>query len=208
MNRVKSSRFKVQGSKFVFGIRVLNDFKSKFSIFNFQFSIYVLLFLFSCGRSYNTQQSAQDTSEFEQLKNEIIVNVNRQLVEEDAEEIKAYAERNNWQLKTTESGLSYMIYENGQGEKATTGKTVTLEYIVSLLDSTVCYSSEKLGQKKFRLGHSEVEVGLEEGILLMRAGDKARLFLPPHLAHGLTGDGDCIPRRTTILYDVKLIRVE
>jgi len=205
MNRDKSLRFKVQGSKFVFGIRVLNDFKSKFSIFNFQFSIYVLLFLFSCGRSYNTQQPAQDTSEFEHRKNEILLNVNRQLVEEEAEEIQAYAERNKWQLKTTESGLSYMIYERGQGEKAAVGKTVTLEYTVSLLNGMVCYSSE---QKIFRLGRGKVETGLEEGVLLMRVGDKARMFMPPHLAHGLTGDGNRIPPRAIILYDVKLVGFE
>ena len=189
----------------MFSVSGLKNFKPQFSIFNFQFSIFILLFVFSCGRSYNTQQPVQDTSEFERLKNEIIVNVNRQLVEEEAEEIKAYAGRNGWQLKTTESGLSYMIYENGQGEKAATGKTVTLKYTVSLLNGTVCYPSE---QKTFRLGRGEAEAGLEEGVLLMRAGDKARMFLPPHLAHGLTGDGDRIPQRAIILYDVELIRVE
>ena len=192
----------------MFSVSGLKNFKPQFSIFNFQFSIFILLFVFSCGRSYNTQQPVQDTSEFERLKNEIIVNVNRQLVEEEAEEIKAYAGRNGWQLKTTESGLSYMIYENGQGEKATIGKTVTLEYTVSLLNGTVCYSSEQSGQKRFRPGRGEAETGLEEGVLLMRAGDKARMFLPPHLAHGLTGDGDRIPQRAIILYDVELIRVE
>jgi len=166
------------------------------------------LLVFSCSRSYNTQQPAQDITEIERQKKEILLRVNRQLVEEDAEEIKAYAEHNGWQLKTTESGLLYMIYENGQGEKAATGKTATLEYTVSLLDSTVCYSSEQLGQKIFRLGRGEVEAGLEEGVLLMRVGDKARILMPPHLAHGLTGDGDCIPRRAIILYDVELVSLE
>jgi FKBP-type peptidyl-prolyl cis-trans isomerase len=170
-----------------------------------------VLFLFlvlSCGRSYNTQQPAQDMSEFERLKNEILLRVNQQLVEEDAEEIEAYAERKGWQLKTTETGLSYMIYGNGQGEKAATGKTATLEYTVSLLDGTVCYSSEQTGQKIFTLGRGEVEAGLEEGVLLMRVGDKARLFMPPHLAHGLTGDGDCIPQRAIIMYDVELVALK
>ena len=167
----------------------------------------ILFLVFSCGRSYNTQQSSQDLTEIERQKKEILLRVNQQLVEEDAEEIRTYAERNGWQLKTTESGLSYMIYRNGQGEKATVGKTVTLEYTVSLLDSTICYTSEQLGQKVFRLGHGEQETGLEEGVLLMRVGDKARLFLPPHLAHGFTGDGDCIPRRSIILYDVELVQI-
>ena len=106
-------------------------------------------------------------------------------------------------MKTTESGLWYMIYHSGQGEKAATGKIATLEYTLSLLDSTVCYS----GQKEFRLGRSRVESGLKEGVLLMRVGDKARMIMPPHLAHGLLGDGVCIPQRAIILYDVELVNI-
>jgi len=129
--------------------------------------------------------------------------VNQELVEEDAQEIEAYAGRNGWQMETTESGLWYMIYQNGQGEKAAKGKIATLEYTLSLMDSTICYS----GQKEFRLGRGRVEAGLEEGVLLMRVGDKARMFMPPHLAHGLLGDDFCIPWRAIILYDVELVGI-
>ena len=177
----------------------------------FQIPTGLALFIFcilSCGRSYNTQQSAKEIAEIMRQREEIMLRVHQQLVEEDAEEIAAYAAREGWQLKTTDSGLSYMIYENGQGEKAAAGKIATLEYTLSLMDGDVCYSSEQLGQLTFRLGTTEVEAGLDEGVQLMRVGDKARLFLPPHLAHGLTGDGVCIPRRATILYDVELMNLE
>jgi len=167
----------------------------------------ILLFILSCRR-YNTQQPAQDTAENERLKREILLQVNHQLVEEDAADIEAFAGRKGWQMNTTESGLWYMIYEKGKGEKAAIGKVATLEYTVSLLDSTVCYSSALTGLKVIRLGQSDAETGLEEGVLLMQAGDKARLILLPHLAHGLTGDGNCIPRRATILYDVELVSVQ
>jgi len=58
------------------------------------------------------------------------------------------------------------------------------------------------------LGSGNVESGLEEGVLLMRVGDKALMLMPPHLAHGLTGDGDCIQRRAIILYDIELVSIE
>ncbi len=163
-----------------------------------------LLFTFSCRR-YNTQQPAQDTTEVERQKKEILLRVNQQLVEEDTEEIETYVKKHNWQMKTTKSGLWYMIYKNGNGEKAAKGKIAALEYSVSLLDSTVCYSSEQSGPKIFKLGQGGVEPGLEEGILLLRVGDKARLVMPPHLAHGLTGDGNCILQREIIIYDVELL---
>jgi len=180
---------------------------NKFFTLHSSFLILILFFVFSCRR-YNTQQPVQDTSEFERQKQEILMRVNQQLVEEDAREIETYAKRKGWQMKTTESGLWYMIYHHGQGEKAATGKIATLEYTLSLLDSTLCYSSELLGQKEFRLGQGGVEAGLEEGVLLMRVGDKACMFMPPHLAHGLTGDGICIPRRAIILYDVELVSLK
>jgi len=173
----------------------------------------LLLILFVCScRRYNTQQPAQDTTIVERLKNETLLRVNQQFVEEDAIEIEIFSKQQNWQMKTTETGLWYMIYENGKGKKAVEGKIATLKYTVSLLDSTICYSSEQTGQKQFLLGKGRrmdsIEPGLEEGVLLMREGDKARLILPPHLAHGLTGDGDCIPRRAIILYDVELVHLK
>jgi FKBP-type peptidyl-prolyl cis-trans isomerase len=134
--------------------------------------------------------------------------VNQQLVKEDYEEIKAFVANCGWDMQTTETGLWYMIYENGKGEKASTGKIATLEYTVSLLDSTVCYSSAVLGPKTFRIGRGGVESGLEEGVLLMRAGDKARMIMPPHLAHGLVGYGDCIPQRAIIIYEIELISLK
>ena len=134
--------------------------------------------------------------------------VNREMIEEEIAFIETFVGLNGWQMTTSESGLWYMIYENGRGEKAATGKTATLEYTLSLLDSTICYSSAQSGAKSFRLGQGGVETGLEEGVLLMRAGDKARFIMPPHLAHGLSGDGVCIPRRAIILYDVELINLK
>jgi FKBP-type peptidyl-prolyl cis-trans isomerase len=53
-----------------------------------------------------------------------------------------------------------------------------------------------------------VESGLEEGILLLREGDKAKFILPPHLAHGLLGDDNKIPARSIIVYDLELLSLE
>ena len=85
---------------------------------------------------------------------------------------------------------------------------VTLAYDVSLLDGTHCYGSDSLGFKQFRVGQGGVESGLEEGILMLNKGSKAIFIMPPHLAHGLTGDGDQIPARSVIVYHVELIKVE
>jgi len=172
------------------------------------FSYSIILFLIISCRHYNQPQLPNDTADIERIKKEILLQVNRELIEEEAQEIKDFIESQNWNMQSTESGLWYMIYGNGKGKKAATGDIVTLDYTLSLMDSTVCYSSSIYGQKKFMVGYGDVESGLQEGVQLMCAGDKARMIMPPHLAHGILGDGDCIPRRTTIIYDVELISIE
>lgn len=136
-----------------------------------------------------------------------IIKINKYLVNEDADKIRAYVKRRNWDMQVTQSGLWYMIYKKGSGLKAEIGKKATINYVISLLDGTVCYSSDKDGQKSFVIGKGSVESGLEEGILFMHEGDKARFILPPHLAHGLIGDENRIPARATIIYDVELVKI-
>jgi len=82
-----------------------------------------------------------------------------------------------------------------------------LNYRISLLDGTLCYSSDSLGVKEFAIGHGGVESGLEEGILLLKVGDKARFIMPPFKAHGLLGDMKKIPARSIIVYEIELLKL-
>jgi FKBP-type peptidyl-prolyl cis-trans isomerase len=82
-----------------------------------------------------------------------------------------------------------------------------LKFSVSLLDGTLCYSSDSSGLESFIIDHDQVESGLHEGIKLLHEGDKAKFILPSHLAHGLIGDKDKIPRRSPIVYDIELIQL-
>jgi len=58
------------------------------------------------------------------------------------------------------------------------------------------------------VGHGGVESGLEEAVLLLHAGDKARIIIPSHLAYGLVGDDDKIPARATLIYEIELIELK
>lgn len=175
--------------------------------YSFRTSLVFLLGLFffittsSCGGSKKKEESKKQTDP------EVLVNINKYLVNQDADKIRAYAKRRNWDMLTTQTGLWYMIYKKGNGKPAEVDKIATLKYTVSLLDGTLCYTSDSLGVKKFRIGKGGVERGLEEGILLLHEGDKARFIMPPYLAHGLTGDNERIPARAILVYDVELIQI-
>lgn len=138
---------------------------------------------------------------------EPLVKANQHLVRTEAEDIEAYMARYGLDLKETGSGLRYEIYEDGEGLKAEKGMVARLHYSLKLLNGTVCYTSKERGPLEFLIGRGGVESGLEEAILLMREGDRGRFILPSHLAHGLPGDGDCIPLRSVVIYDLQLIAV-
>jgi FKBP-type peptidyl-prolyl cis-trans isomerase len=111
-------------------------------------------------------------------------------------------------MKETGTGLRYMIYRDGSGLKAEKGKVAILNYKLWLITGDLVYSSETNGPKSFLIGKGGVESGLEEGILLMKVGDKAKMILPSHLAHGLLGDEKKIPPRTAIVYDIELVELK
>jgi FKBP-type peptidyl-prolyl cis-trans isomerase len=158
-------------------------------------------------RKYATQTPPDNTAA--KQHEEALLRANAALVKQDSAAISAYAQRNGWQLQVSPSGLWYEIYRHGKGAQAAAGQTIELAYTVSLADSshTLCYSSDQQGLLTFRIGQGGVPAGLEEGVLLLRTGDRARLVLPPHLAYGIPGDGNRIPRRATIVYDVEVKRV-
>ena len=86
-------------------------------------------------------------------------------------------------------------------------KIFSVKNTVELLDGTICYSSDSTGTERIKIGQSGKESGLEEGILLMRIGEKAHFILPPHLAHGLIGNMDRIPHRSIIVYNVEILNI-
>jgi FKBP-type peptidyl-prolyl cis-trans isomerase len=67
----------------------------------------------------------------------------------------------------------------------------------------VCYETED-GLDEIKVDRNDYESGLNEALKLMRKGDRAKLILPNHLAHGLVGDLDKIPPLSILLLDVSL----
>lgn len=139
---------------------------------------------------------------------EPLLYANKQAVKEENEQIEQFIKRYNWHMQETGSGLRYTIYHQGTGEKAANGKLAVIKYKVMLIDGTEIYSSDKSGLKEFIIGRGGVEGGLEEGILLLRVGDRAKFILPSHLGFGLLGDQDKVPPKSTLIYDLELIALK
>ncbi len=109
----------------------------------------------------------------------------------------------------TESGLGYILVKEGDGIKAAAGNTVSVHYTGYLEDGTIFDSSMKRDQPfSFILGMGRVIKGWDEGIALMREGDKVRLIIPADLAYGERSAGGVIPPNVALIFDVELLEVK
>ncbi|MES2778646.1 MAG: FKBP-type peptidyl-prolyl cis-trans isomerase [Bacteroidota bacterium] len=112
----------------------------------------------------------------------------------------------------TASGLKYIIVEktkDGMAPQAEAGKMVNVHYTGMLLDGKVFDSSRERGTPfQFTLGQGQVIKGWDEGIALMRVGDKMRLIIPSDLGYGANGAGGVIPPNATLIFDVELMGIQ
>ena len=169
----------------------------------FIFSILVVILGFSCQS--NDSENGKVYSQKEIM--ETLLRVNKQLVENEDETIEDFIRRYKWKMNKTGTGLRYWIYKTGKGKKAENNKVAKFNYTVKLLTGDVIYSSEISGPKEFLISRGGVESGIEEGILFLRVGDKAKFIIPSHLAFGLQGDQNKIPAKASLVYDIELLEI-
>ncbi len=111
-------------------------------------------------------------------------------------------------MKTTKSGLKYIIVQEGTGKTADSGDVVTVNYTGWLKDSTKFDSSVERDEPfTFTVGKHQVIPGWDQGIRLLNKGAKARFIIPPDLAYGNRPIGK-IPPNSTLIFDVELLEIK
>lgn len=97
----------------------------------------------------------------------------------------------------------------GTGDEAVAGKTVTVNYVGTLVNGTKFDSSYDRNQPfSFHLGAGEVIKGWDQGVVGMKVGGKRKLTIPPDLGYGASGAGNVIPPNATLIFEVELLKVE
>lgn len=109
-------------------------------------------------------------------------------------------------VKTTASGLQYVVEKEGTGAQPSAEDEVTVHYTGKLLNGQVFDSSVNRGEPAtFPL--NRVIPGWTEGVQLMKEGAKYTFFIPSDLAYGPQGVPGAIPPHSTLIFDVELIKV-
>jgi FKBP-type peptidyl-prolyl cis-trans isomerase FkpA len=166
-----------------------------------------LLFFVTCQEQDKTKESKP---EFNKVKiNKQFIKANQQVVAKENDEMDYFQKSHKFPFIKTTSGVRYFVYKPSVlGDSIVNGDVITINYTLSLLDGTVCYSSDTDGVKQFKVGMQDVEDGLHKAVLNLKQGDKALILIPSHLAHGLLGDSKKVPPQSPILYDIEIILVK
>ena len=110
------------------------------------------------------------------------------------------------QMRTTESGLKYIVVEAGDGAKPQPGTSIRAHYTGKFLSGKVFDSSVQRGEPfEFEVGMGRVIKGWDEALLDMQKGEKRILVIPSHLGYGERGYPPVIPPRATLVFDVELV---
>lgn len=160
----------------------------------------LLISAFSCRDKTDKKSSGYRPGKEE------MADVNSYIIQKDRERIQSYFERKGLTMNETATGLWYCILKEGEGDLFKDNDRIVYNFQCLLLDGTECYNSSELGPQEIKLGMSELPSGLNEGFKYLRQGSEAIFILPPFLAYGLIGDGRKIPPRSTLVYNIQVIR--
>ena len=109
-------------------------------------------------------------------------------------------------IVVTESGLQYVVLEEGSGPKPLGSDTVIVHYEGALTDGTVFDSSYQQNEPE-EIPLDMVIPGWAEAIELMNVGSKHIIYIPSSLAYGERGAGQIIPPYSTLVFTIELIGI-
>ena len=124
----------------------------------------------------------------------------------DSEAFIENIKKTNKNAKVTESGLVYEIISEGDGAKATKDEDeVVVNYLGTLPDGNKFDSSYDRGEPAtFPL--NGVIKGWTEGLKLVNAGGKIKLWIPSELGYGEQGSYSIQPNQA-LIFEVELLEV-
>ncbi len=123
-----------------------------------------------------------------------------------ADEYIAGQKAANPEIKTTESGLSYLIGAEGEGAHPAETATVVVNYTGKHINGEVFDTTDGRGPATFNL--QGVVPGFREGLMLLGKGGKATLYMPGNLAYGPEGQPAAgIGPNEMLIFDVELVDI-
>ena len=112
------------------------------------------------------------------------------------------------EAQRTATSLRTLVLQPGTGAMPKPGDNVAVRYKGVLLDGRVFDQNLNREPLVLRVGRHEVIDGWDEGLQLMRVGEKRLLIIPFELGYGTRGRPPVIPRSATLVFEVELIEIK
>lgn len=162
----------------------------------------VLALFLGCGNDGRVPVVQRTAPTAEQLIQE-----NRDAIKLEDRDIDLYLDRYGIDAQHSARGIRYKVLRDVPGETVRSGQWAVVNYRVELLNGDTAYATEKGKPESFKVEMDDVESGLHEAIQFLSPGDSAVIIIPSYRAHGLIGDMDRIPMRSSVVYRVGLVKV-
>ena len=130
---------------------------------------------------------------------ENMIQANKYMAQTEETQIDAYIARRGWNMEKMPEGGRMWIYSKGTGKAIGFEDTVSIVYSLEAINGAKVYEQM---EETVVVGRHQPNVGIDNALLKMRRGDKARIVLPSNLGYGVAGDGDRITGRMTLVYDL------
>ena len=122
---------------------------------------------------------------------------------QDDYEIRCYLDKYNLNAEKSDSGLYYIIDEEGTGASPLISDRVKVSYRGYFTNGTIFDESSAEGISFY---FPQVIPGWQEGIRYFREGGSGKLFIPSRLGYG-NKSHNRIPGGSVLIFDIKLIYV-
>ncbi len=107
---------------------------------------------------------------------------------------------------TTDSGLQYVILEEGEGALPVHGDDLLVHYTLRLNDGEKLDSSYDRDQPlPATVGVTGLIQGWMEALTMFKKGSKVFLIIPPQLGYGAQGAGGVVPGNAKLYFDMEIL---
>lgn len=132
---------------------------------------------------------------------ENLINAHRTIAQAEETSIDEYVSRRGWDMTKLAGGARVWEYRKGSDNPVNYEDSITVHYSVEAINGTLLYDTI---DETFLVGRRQLMAGLDEVLLTLHYGSRAKVILPSHQAYGIGGDGDRIPGSAILVLDVKV----
>ena len=154
-------------------------------------------------KKYDANKAFETAKKEHEFKIEEAKRQKEEAMKKEIQRIKDLSEK----AQTTDSGLQYVILEEGDGEKPKKGDNIDVHYTLRLANGQKLDSSYDRNQPlNINVGQTQLIQGWMEALTMFNRGSKVFLIIPATLGYGAQGAGGVVPPNATLYFDMEVLK--